>query len=367
MRRTLLVTALLFAAIAVIGRDRRDGPASVATIARRVEALRDLRYGSLPTPQRVNGAEARRDGLADLDRGYPAAARRADETLYAMLGLLPEGTDLRDVSGSIFGQAVAGYYDPRSKRLKIVDGAGTANRVLDEMAIAHELDHALEDQAIGLDLAASERSDDAGYAYRALVEGTATAVMYAYVGRHFDSGVALGGLVGGAFGGTGTEGLPDFVVAGLVFPYLAGQRFVGDLYRRAGNRWTLVDLAERTRPPQTTEQILHPQKWIDAEPALGVRTPRAPGRGWRRLTAGTFGEWQTGRLVGQPRAAQGWGGDRYALYARGPRRRLVLRWRFDTAADLARFAPALRATARDLRGARVVPGSGRVTLVVSRA
>ncbi len=367
MTRVLIAVALVLAVLAAIGYQSPTTGTSVATIAKRVEALRGLRYDSLPKPTRVTGAQARRDGLADLDEGYPAAARHADETLYAMLGLLPRGTDLREVSASIFGQGVAGYYDPRSKRLKIVKGAGTANRVLDEMVVAHELDHALEDQAIGLDLAASERSDDAGYAYKALVEGTATAIMYEYVGRYFDSGVALGGLLGGSFAGTGTDGLPPFVTAGLIFPYLAGQRFVADLYRRAGNRWTLVDLAERTRPPTTTEQILHPEKWIDAEPTLPVGTPTPPGRSWKRLTAGTFGEWQTGQLLGQPSAAVGWGGDRYALYASGTQRRLIIRWRFDTGRARATFTTALHQTADDLTGARVISGAGTVALVVSRA
>ena len=119
---------------------------------------------------------------------------------------------------------------------KIVEGTATANRVLDEITIAHELDHALEDQAIGLDEDAAAASDDRGYAYKALVEGAATQVMYEYLGRYFRSDVALGGLLGSAFAGTGTEGLPQFVTNGLVFPYLAGQRFVAELLRRGRRR-----------------------------------------------------------------------------------------------------------------------------------
>lgn len=95
----------------------------------------------MPKPVRVTAARARSDGLADLDRGYPTAARRADEALYARLGLLPEGTDLREVSGSVFGEQVAGYYDPTTKKLRIVEGTATANRVLDEIVLAHELTH----------------------------------------------------------------------------------------------------------------------------------------------------------------------------------------------------------------------------------
>jgi hypothetical protein len=368
VRTPFAVIAFLLAVLVPLGfagpddGERTAKATPVATISKRVESLRALRFDRLPQPENVTPGEALKDGISDLDEQYPPAARHADERLYIRLGLLPAGTDLREVSASIFGEGVAGYYDTRSKRLKIVTGTATANRVLSEIVIAHELDHALEDQAIGLDQAAAAASDDRGYAYKALVEGSATQVMYEYLSRFFRSDVALGGLLGGSFAGTGTEGLPDFVTAGLVFPYTAGQRFVADLLRRAGGRWTLVDLAERTRPPATTEQILHPQKWIDAEGALPVELP-SPGTGWQRLTAGTFGEWQTGRLLAQPAAAEGWGGDRYALYRRGGKELLLMRWRFDTPEALRTFTAALREA--DLPGPRAISArGGQVTLVL---
>lgn len=369
----IAVLLVLLVPLALLTDDPPDGTAPttpVATIAKRVEALRGLRYREVPRPRRVSGAQAREDGLADLDAGYPEADRRADQTLYEMLGLLPEGTDLRAINGALFGEGgVAGYYDPRSKALKVVEGAGTANRVVDEMVVAHELDHALEDQAIGLGLDASQRADDRGYAYKALVEGSATAVMIDYVGRFFARGQALEGLLGASFAGTGTGDAPPFVVAGLTFPYLGGQAFISDLRRRAGGRWTLVDLAERTRPPTTTEQILHPRKWIDAEGALPVGTPAAPAkRGWRALRTGTFGEWQTSQLVRSEDAAEGWGGDRFVLYGRGGGRwRLRMRWRFDSRRELRAFVGALRGAATSLERARVREGGGRVELDVSRA
>ncbi len=65
--------------------------------------------------------------------------------------------------------------------------------------------------------------------------------------------------------------------------------------------------------------------------------------------------------------AEGWGGDRYALYGRGTRRRLIMRWRFDTPAALKRFVPALREGTEELRGARIVPGADSVTMVLSKA
>jgi hypothetical protein len=44
---------------------REPTTAPVATIARRVEGLGDLRYDRIPVPPRVTGAQARRDGHED--------------------------------------------------------------------------------------------------------------------------------------------------------------------------------------------------------------------------------------------------------------------------------------------------------------
>ena len=69
----------------------RRRPPTVATIAARVEALRGLRFRSRPVPQRVSPAQARREGLEDLDRSYPEARRRADEEVLKLLGLIEPG------------------------------------------------------------------------------------------------------------------------------------------------------------------------------------------------------------------------------------------------------------------------------------
>jgi hypothetical protein len=312
----------------------------IPTIAKRVETLRGLRYKTIPKPVNVTPETAQKEGLEVLDRDYPVAQRRADEALYELLGLLPPGSDLREINGSIFGEQVAGYYDPADGRLRIVTGAATGNQVLSEVTIAHELDHALEDQAIGLDLDEANASDDAGYAYRALVEGSATALMFTYLERYFDRDVALGGLLGGSLNAGSTAGIPGFILAGLIFPYQEGQKFVTALYERGGNTWTLVDLAERDRPPVSTEQVLHPEKWIDVEEPERVTLPPAPA-GYETLTAGTFGEWQTGQWLRDRDAAAGWGGDRYALYADGARKELVMRFVWDTPQDLREFTDAL--------------------------
>jgi len=351
--------------------------APVGVIAARVERIRALRFRRRPRPVEVSPAQARREGLEDLDRSYPASERRADEEVLKLLGLLAPRVDLRRVSASVFGEGVAGYYDPRTKRLRIVRGAQTSNRVLQEITLAHELTHALEDQRFGLGLEDASSSDDAALARLALVEGSATAVMLTYAERHFSAGQTLGGLLAGL--GQDTGDLPPFVEDQLLFPYLAGQRFAERLYRTGGGGWTVVDAADRFRPPASTEQILHPEKYLAVEQPVRVRSraARVLGRGWRRLAAGTWGEWATGELLGDPGAAEGWGGDRYELWQRGrgpcaapcrDRDALVMRWRWDSRRDAREFATALRGWLGERPGPRAVFSGGReVALAVAPA
>jgi hypothetical protein len=327
-------------------------PASVERIVARVERERGLQFDRVPRPVQVTPEQARREGLESFDDDYPPARRRADAAVLVMLGLVPAGTDLREAFESTLTEAVSGYYDPRKERLRIVKGAQTANRVLYEMVLAHELTHALEDQRFEFDLDALAEGGDRALAHTALIEGTATALMYRYVEERFGAEELFGGLAASAFAGTGD--LPPFLTAQLAFPYTAGEVFVGRLLEVGNSGWKVVDAALRFRPPASSEQILHPGKYLRLERPRGVslRGPVAAlGEGWRPLLRTTFGEWQTQKLLaraggsGAPKAAAGWGGDRYALLGRGGDRALVMRWTWDTPRDRAEFAAALRAWA----------------------
>ena len=388
-----VIAALLAALIAVaflVGEGEEEAetpaPASVATIARRVEALRDLRFERIPEPQAVTPEQARREGVSELDRDYPPERRRADEEILKLLGLVDPDADLRELTASLFGEGVAGYYSPRDGRLRTVSGAVTGTRVLAEMVLAHELTHALEDQRFGLDIEGATASDDAALARLSLIEGTASSLMYAYVDRHFTAEEAIGGVLGSAFQDTGD--LPPFLQAQTLFPYVGGEQFVRELQRRAGGRWAVVDTAYRFRMPTSTEQILHPAAYFDADEPQRVRIDagRVLGDGWERAAAGTWGEFQTRELLaaagggGSGAAADGWGGDRYELWRARPIAGegcaapceeadvLIMRWRWDTPRDEREFAAKLSTFAAAELGERevaVVRRGGIVTLVIA--
>jgi hypothetical protein len=314
-------------------------------VARRVQRIRGLRYRRIPRAHLVSPAEAARAGLADLDRSYPAAQRHADEALLETLRALPPGTDLRREIGAEFRDEVGGYYDPRTKQLAVVKGAATGGALRD-IVLAHELNHALEDQRFGLhDSGSPAAVDDASLANTALVEGSATAVMYNYAQRFLDPGQALGDLLPALQAGGGAH-LPRYLEDSLTWPYEGGLAFVNRLYARL-HGWGLVNYALQRRRPATTEQVLHPDKYLADERPLSVPALVGPGAGWKRAAAGTLGEFDTRELLriadapGADEAAAGWGGGRYALWSRGAQHALVLSWRWDTPRDARQAAAAL--------------------------
>jgi hypothetical protein len=379
----VVLLALLLGAAAIVfengGEEKPTEPlrpAGVERIVAAVERERGLKFERVPRPAVVTPEQARREGVELLDEDYPPARRRADEEMLALLGLVPDGTDLKEAYESTLTDLVAGYYDPRKNRLRIVSGAQTANRVLYEMVLAHELTHVLEDQAYEFDLDVLAGGGDRALALTALIEGTATALMYRYVEERFEADELLAGVAASAFQSTGD--LPPFLTAQVVFPYTAGEVFVTRLLRVGGGGWRLVDAALRFRPPQSTEQVLHPDKYLrlEAPQRVPLGGPvRALGAGWRPLARSTFGEWQTQKLLaraggtGSARAAAGWGGDAYALLGRGDDRALVMRWVWDTPRDEAEFASALRSLVANglpqTSRAAVGRAGGAVTLAIA--
>jgi hypothetical protein len=197
-------------------------------------------------------------------------------------------------------------------------------------------------------------------------------VMQQYLLRHIGTEQALSGLVGSALQ-TGPE-LPPFLEQQLIFPYLSGLEFVSALQREGGGTWKLVDLADRVRVPESTEQVLHPEKWVAVESPLPVRLDVELGADWKRTARGTWGEWQTRELLESngDAAAAGWGGDRYELWQRGacaaaPCRDadvLVMKWRWDTPEDAREFEAAVRASSF-ASGAAVESSGDTVTVVLA--
>jgi hypothetical protein len=347
----------------------------IQKIERDVERLRDRKFKKRVVPEVVSADDAREAALRDLDDVYTPAQRQADEELLKLLALVPADTDVLEVLNAISGEQVIGYYDTRRKELRLVSGNGADSPALVDITLAHEMVHALEDQVFGLKESAGT-TDDESSARTALHEGTATHVMTQFIGCCVDAGsVALGSL-GQLFGGGETTELPPYIERTLLFSYTAGEEFVSALHRATGD-WSLVDAAYTSQPPVSTEQIIHPDKYVPFERPLKVTLDvRAElGDGWKRSSEGTLGELDTREILrlgdpgGAADAAAGWGGGRYELWQRthdipgdcdAPCRQrdaLVLSWRWDSPRDAREFEPVLREyVAKALKGKRAGDG-----------
>ena len=319
-----------------------------------------------------------------LDDEYPHRRADADARLLIALDLLPPGTSLRDLRARLLEDNVAGFYDERPGRKKLY--AVSDDRSMtpsNQIVLAHELRHALQDQYIDVHRVVPETIgdfDDRRVAFMALLEGDATMVMERFLMRRLGvpSSSAAVDLAGAGFATPPLPGVPAVLRDHLIVPYLAGRDFVRSLHERGG--WPAVRTAW-TDPPRSTEQVLHPEKYLTREEPRPVSGRSAPAGG-RLVQEGVLGEALTRTLLGEggEAGAAGWGGDLYQVWDVGGRTLVVWRTEWDSAADGREFRDsALRrftrshGRARRLHGAdlfgragwnvAIASGNGRVTLV----
>lgn len=321
------------------------------------EMLPDLARRSgleLKAPVRLarrSRAELEKYLTAKLDEEMPAAEARDVAESYRLLGLVPEGLDLRALLLSVYLEQVAGFYDPDSTALFVMDDQPEdAVRTV----LMHELVHAVQDQSVDLDsLTSRKRGNDRQMAAQAAIEGQATLVMLEYlVEQQTKRPVDLTevpeivaqmrpDLEGLRAQYPALANAPAIVQETLLFPYTEGTGWVLNLWRAARGRPS--PLAERL--PQSTEQLMtggpasSPGRDEPTEVTLRVAGTRY---------SNSLGELETRvllrELAGAPAeaAASGWDGDRFALLdgADGPS--LVWFSVWDDAPARDRFVAALR-------------------------
>ena len=249
----------------------------------------------------------------------------------------------------------------------------------DESTYAHEFTHQLQDQHFDLDKLGIDVSDqsDRSLARLALVEGDATSAQTTWMTQTLTS-QELGEVFAAGLDPAALEAFnnaPEYLRETALFPYQEGLAFVMRLVATGG--YPAVD-AVFADPPDSTEQILHPDKYVNREAPIAVKIPaglaKKIGAGWTEVGQDTLGEmllrlWlKIGGTAGADatKAAAGWGGDRLALY-RNPdgKTAIVLVTDWDTAADATEFDTAARAALAGVQTTSAGRRSGtRVALAI---
>jgi hypothetical protein len=346
-----------------------------------VSGIRGIEPSGDVEPVIIDEATLRANLESEFDAESPPAELAIVEDVYEVLGLLPTGASLRALSLDLLAGQVAGYYSPERDELFVVSRSGVVGPV--ELATyAHEFTHQLQDQRFDLDGLGLDATDqgDRALAVLALIEGDATAAQSGWLQSGALTPEELGEIFQASLDPAGLEALrraPAILRETTLFPYRDGSAFVIDLLFQGG--YQAVNAAYAS-PPQSTEQVLHPEKYAAAEAPRDVSVPaslaRHLGDDWTEAARDTLGElvlriWlrEGGLEAADSRAAAaGWGGDRLVLL-RGPGGQLAvaLLSEWDSPADAADFGAAASSAIASLGLAGTVlqsPGSAWVALAI---
>jgi hypothetical protein len=299
--------------------------AIVATTAAVLQETSSLRQLPILRPVK-SGAQSRSEieGMIvkNLDDESTPAEMHATEVVLKSFGLAPMDFKYRPFLIKLLTEQVAGYYDPKAQQFYLADWIELEGQ---KPVMAHELTHALQDQHFNLRRFEKwpKGDSDAELAAHALIEGDATLAMTLYMAKNPLVALAFIRSLGSA--GTSSEQFkqaPRAIRESLLFPYEEGSAWATQVYRRGG--WSLVSKAF-SKLPQSTEQILHAEKYFSYEAPIKLILPDLKGMlgpNWKRIDSDVNGEWGYYLILDEflndpiesKRASAGWAGDRFAIY-----------------------------------------------------
>ena len=286
-------------------------------------------------------------------------------------GILPTGTDLATLAVSFTAATAGATYSPLDKQVLLLQsetatsGNAKNDAARDRSLLTHEFVHALQDQHFDLLklLLVRPYNFDRTEAVFALVEGDAMNVQRrrestdAWARRSLED---IARQEDERFGeyrrGLGAL-FPPLLTETFIFRYRDGARFV-ETMRRNRPAVSVDDIFRR--PPATSEQVLHPEKYLSNEAAreVALNEEGFAAAGWQMVSATPLGEIGVRGLllagVGRAeatRAAAGWGGDRAAVFERNASAPLFV-WKtsWDRREDAQEFSRAYAALLRRRTG-----------------
>jgi hypothetical protein len=282
---------------------------------------------SMPIHDEVKRKLVNRDEVVAFIRKHmeeddDAQRLRRSELVLKKFGLLPRNFDLQTFLVALLREQVAGYYDPKSKTVNLLDWIGPEQQ---KPVLAHELTHALQDQSFGLekymkagaaDLGASRKEptvedidiDEASTAHQAVVEGQAMVVLIDYelapTGQSVvDSPQLVEALKAGMLVGTADSvefhNAPLYIKEALTFPYRYGLDFEVDLLTRVGKEKAYAGVFKN--PPRTTREIMEPTMYLSGEKLapLPILDFKKDFKNYDKFDVGAVGEFDAAMLIDQ--------------------------------------------------------------------
>jgi hypothetical protein len=277
---------------------------------------------------------------AEIYRAYlaPADLERTQQLLVG-LGLLDPADDLASLLVDLYSALPIGFYDPLDGTV-YARASADPNGPLERVILAHEFTHALQDQHFGIMGLYQQATGNADreQAINALVEGDALIVQQMYSAttqpdspeeqlvqaQVYQQALEQVYVEARRALPFPLEAVPQPVIRQVYTPYLDGPGFVHrvvgtDATMTFGRYGPAVDRLFR-RPPQSTAEVLHPEKYLRGWQPARVDLPDLVGvlgDDWRLLRQQVIGELDHRSLLGRDlpadqadAAAAGWAGNR---------------------------------------------------------
>jgi hypothetical protein len=312
----------------------------------------DITSVLLPADQQETALKS----ILEVQRWLPSLTNQGRE--LAALGLIRPPYDLTRYALNNFADAIGGFYVPWQNVVYVL---GEKFGGVERQAYIYETAKAFIDQSYpisGMGVYPFCQIDTQRcQAIRAVLRGNAafTTARWLQEDATTDDKTALAKATPNAQA-LPDEGAPPFIQRDLAFGDTQGLNFVKTLFQQGGFAQLNQALSNL---PQSTEQILHPEKYLAGEaPVLVPAVPLTStlGTGWEMAVDDVLGEWTTYLMLSAgvdeaarlpddvaQKAAEGWGGDRVQVYYKPDSDQTVMtaEWVWDTPSDLAEFKKAL--------------------------
>ena len=326
----------LLLALLKLGAQSEPAPEIQADLLAKADSVLESvsRLSGLPIHDNVSIEFKDRDFFANyyasrLQAQYSPARQAAVEKAYVLLGFLSPGENLIQTYLDSFLNSVQGYYDPDQKTLVLADWADPESQ---EMTMAHELTHALQDQSFPLDSYFTQvpnETMDSEFAQSSLVEGQAVLVAAEYwAQRNSQAFIRPSGVIELADPESLGKSMDDSTwetmgaKGAIDFPYVYGPVFLKACFKKRNGKdlsWLFKN------PPTTTQQIMHPQDFVSGQKESRWREPAEWGeaglKGYSKFWEDSMGEYGLFLVLRQYleddeawKAVDGWRGDRVRAY-----------------------------------------------------
>ena len=333
----IVIVCLLFMLLvpAVIAQDSGSEPTvadQIAEIEESTELLRGLEPQSEIPVLFPSRDELREFINREMEDTYTPEYLAELKAFYVAFGFLPADFDIQASVLELLSTQVIGYYDTETQTMNLITDDGQAPEgiipLLDRITYAHEYVHALQDQHFDLSAYEEQLENSTNYdsnlAYQSLIEGDATFIMNEYALLVIESTPPAELMELGLDSLTNADtaippNTPDIFLQELFFPYFNGEQFVRAIFDDGG--WEALNKLYAV-PPQSTEQIIHPEKYMQGEMPIMVELPVNAPEGYEPALSGNLGEfyireWLSTHIDDEMltnRAAAGWGGDAFNVY-----------------------------------------------------